>query len=276
MKIKQNEKILNVKIMEDAQTFYFLKSLIDKNFSNKIGNKNKIIIFNDSSEEIARKYFLKLLSRIYARKTGKKLKKIWQIEKAVDKTIKITLVKKNQLQNIINMELNFCRTNEAIEIKMDTKNRLVLRGLQNIFNHYKLIFQPSTNKVFIYNFDKTIISILHEIIHTKEILGNFIKFSCKNNFFDEIDQFLNKCNYKKRRKSVNLLLKDFYKLLQCSQDDSYEKIRANYLKLVKKYHPDNVISDNTLILKVYSKKFQKIQHAYQTLKEYHKFAGNVA
>lgn len=276
MKIKQNDKTLNVVIKEDAQTFYFLKSLIDKNFSNKIGNKNKIIIFNDSSEEVARKYFLKLLSRIYARKTDKKLKKIWQIEKAVHKTIKITLVRKNQLQNIINLNLNLCRKKEAVEISMDAKNRLILRGMQNIFGKYKLIYQPSANKVLIYNFDKEIVNVLKEFIHTKEILGNFINFSFKEDFFEDLSGFLECYTPKKIRKSVSLLLKDFYKLLHCSQDDSYEKVRANYLLLVKKYHPDNIISDNTLILKVYSKKFQKIQQAYKTIKEYHKHMGNVA
>lgn len=276
MKIKQNDKTLNVVIKEDTQTFYFLKSLIDKNFSNKIGNKNKIIIFNDSSEEVARKYFLKLLSRIYARKTGKKLKKIWQIEKAVHKTIKITLVRKNQLQNIINLNLNLCRKKEAIEIKMDVKNRLILRGLQNIFSSYRLRYQPSANKVLIYNFDKDIKKVLQEFIHTKEILGNFINFTFEDDFFEDLTRFLKCYSPKKVRKSVNLLLKDFYKLLHCSQDDSYEKVRANYLSLVKKYHPDNIISDNTLILKVYSKKFQRIQEAYKTIKEYHRYIGNVA
>ena len=274
MKIKQNDKSINIVIKDDIQTFYYLKSLIDKNFKNKIGNKNKIIVFNDSSEEVGRKYFLKLLSRIYARKTGKKLKKIWQIEKAFNKTIKITLIKKNQIQNIINLKLNFSKRDFSIMIDIDAKNRLILRGLQNIFDNYKVLYRPSNNSVLIYDFDKSIITKLREFMAMKEILGNFIQFHYDKNILNEIELSLS--NAPKKRRSVNLLLEDFYKLLNCSQEDSYEKVRANYLLLVKKYHPDNILSDNSLIIKVCSKKFQKIQQAYKTIKEYHKYIGNVA
>ena len=274
MKVKQNDKSINITIKDDSQTFYYLKSIIDKNFKNKIGSKNKIIVFNDSYEEIGRKYFLKLLSRIYARKTDKKLKKIWQIEKAYNKIIKITLLKENQIQNIVNFKVNFCKKSGNIELKMDMKNRLILRGLQNIFDGYKVLYQPSSTTVLIYDFDKTVLQKLKELILTKEILGNFIHFHYDKKIFDEIKSFLS--GAPKRRKCINLLLEDFYKMLNCSQKDSYEKIRANYLNLAKKYHPDNILSDNTLIIKVYSKKFQKIQQAYKTIKEYHKYIGNVA
>ncbi len=274
MKIKQNNRSINIIIKDDAQTFYYLKSLIDKNFKNKIGSKNKIIVFNDSDEEIGRKYFLKLLSRIYARKTNKKLKKIWQIEKAYNKMIKITLLKQNQIQNIVNFRLNFCKKSGAIELKMDMRNRLILRGLQNIFDSYKVLYRPSNSTVLIYDFDKHVIKKLNELTSTKEILGNFIHFYFDKKIFNEIESFLS--DTPKKRESVNLLLEDFYKMLNCSQKDSYEKIRASYLNLAKKYHPDNILSDNALIIKVYSKKFQKIQQAYKTIKEYHKYIGNVA
>ncbi len=274
MKIKQNDKTININIKDDAQTFYYLKSLIDKNFKNKIGNKNKIIVFNDIDEEIGRKYFLKILSRIYARKTGKKLKKIWQIEKAYNKTIKITLLKQNQIQNIVNFKLNFYKKTGTVELKMDMKNRLILRGLQNIFDNYKVLYQPSNNTVLILNFDDKIIEKLSNLIFAKEILGNFINFSYDKNILHEIKQYLTK--KPKRRNAVNTLLNDFYKLLHCSEHDSYDTVRTKYLELAKKYHPDNIVSDNVLILKVYSKKFQKIQQAYKTIKEYHKYMANVA
>ncbi len=274
MIIKQNNKSINITIKDDTQTFYYLKNLIDKNFKNKIGNKNKIIVFNDSSEEVGRRYFLKLLSRLYARKTGKKLKKIWQIEKAIDKTIKITLIKQNQLQSIVNLKLNLSKQNSSILIEMDVKNRFILRGLQNIFDNYRVLYHPSDNRVLIYDFDKDIIERLRELTAMKEILGNFIHFHYDKNLFEEIELFVSSAT--RKRKSINLLLEDFYRLLNCSQYDSYQKVRANYLSLVKKYHPDNILSDNTLIIKVYSKKFQKIQQAYKTIKEYHKYIGNVA
>jgi len=275
MKIKQTESTVNVVIKEDFQTFYYLKNLIDKNFSSKIGKKNKIILFNDPEEQIGRKYFLKILSRIYARKTKKKLKKIWQIEKAIDKTIKITLVKANQIQRYIKIGVRYHKQTNSIEITMDKQDRLITRGIKSIFKDYKVEYFPSIEKTYIKGLDKDFPKKLQHFLSTKELLGTFLEIEFDENIFDEINDIdVDKIERKNRR--ANILLEDYYKKLHCSCEDPYEKVRQSYLSLVKKYHPDGLSSDNEIIFKVYTKKFQEIQQAYKTIKEYHKHIGNVA
>ncbi len=275
MKVKQTKTSVNVVIKEDTQTFLYFKSLIEKNFKNKLANKNKIIIFNDPNEEVSRRYFLKLLSKIYARKAAKKLKRIWQIEKAVDKSIKISLIQKNQIQQVVKIAIKYNKMTNSIEISMDKKNRFILRGIKNIFKNYEVTYYPSMDKTYIQNIDKNFGIVLQHFISTREILGIFLDIKYDDGIFDEInEENLKKIDKKNRR--ANILLDDFYKKLNCNSKDPYDKIRKSYLLLTKKYHPDAISNDNEIILKVYRKKFQEIQQAYKTIKEYHRYIGNVA
>ena len=57
---------------------------------------------------------------------------------------------KNQLQNIVNLKLNFSKQNSFIEIEMDIKNRFILRGLQNIFDRYRVpLYKEASYKPYI-------------------------------------------------------------------------------------------------------------------------------
>ncbi len=275
MKIKQNREFINVFIKDDCKTFYYLKDLTDRNFKNKISNKNKIIVFNNPEEKTLRKYFLKILSKIYIKKTDKNPKSFLQMEKTANKTIKIVLLQTNQIQEIININIEYDKIENSIKITMDKKNRFILRAVKNIFKNYKVLYYPSLDKTYIHNIDKNIGIVLQHFIATQEIMGMFLNIQYKVTIFDDINDGCIKKMYKKD-KIANILLDDFYKKLHCDSSDPYEKIRKSYLFLVKKYHPDSLCNDNEIILRVYRKKFQEIQQAYKTIKEYHRYMGNVA
>ncbi len=272
MKIYQNEQNINIIIENDVNTFYYLKNIIDKNFKQKIGNKNKIIIFYNPEENVIRRYFLKLLSRIYAKKNQNNIEQIYQIEECINKNIKLSLVKENQIQQKINIKISYNKNQNLIEIKMDKTNRFILRGIKNIFDQYKVLYYPSLDITYIQNIDQKASKILKHFIFTKELLGIFLNIEYDKDIFDEI----NNLKYRKNIQRANIILNDFYKKLHCQSGDPYEKIRKNYLFLVKKYHPDYLNNDNSIILKVYSKKLQEIQHAYKTIREYYKYSSNVA
>jgi len=70
MHLSMTHDMLAITIQEDAKTFYYLQNIADKNFRKKIGRKEKMIIFKDADELVQRRYFLKLVSKIYLRKTG--------------------------------------------------------------------------------------------------------------------------------------------------------------------------------------------------------------
>lgn len=58
-----------------------------------------------------------------------------------------------------------------------------------------------------------------------------------------------------------------YEVLGVSKSASNDEIKKAYRKLAKKYHPDRLINANEVDKKVAKEKFQKIQSAYEKIKE---------
>ncbi len=54
MRVTFGTNMIMFDIYEDENTFYYLQNLSEKNFSKKIGQKNKIIIFKSDNEETQR------------------------------------------------------------------------------------------------------------------------------------------------------------------------------------------------------------------------------
>lgn len=59
----------------------------------------------------------------------------------------------------------------------------------------------------------------------------------------------------------------YYKVLQVSIFDSYEKIKNKYYSMIKKYHPDAILESKEGQKK--EDKAQKINRAWNTIKKYH-------
>ncbi len=57
-----------------------------------------------------------------------------------------------------------------------------------------------------------------------------------------------------------------YKILEISKNTSNEEVKKAYRKMVKKYHPDKLVGLGEEHLKGAKEKFQKIQTAYETIK----------
>lgn len=61
-------------------------------------------------------------------------------------------------------------------------------------------------------------------------------------------------------------LSQYYKLLGVNKNDSIKTVKKRYLKLAKVYHPDKISYANNSLVDEYTRKFQKIQKAYETIK----------
>lgn len=65
----------------------------------------------------------------------------------------------------------------------------------------------------------------------------------------------------------------YYKILNCSKDDSNETIKAKYRKLAIDYHPDKIVSKGLPdeFVNFANAKFQEIQTAYEKIRTERKF-----
>ncbi|KAK9891068.1 hypothetical protein WA026_013394 [Henosepilachna vigintioctopunctata] len=53
---------------------------------------------------------------------------------------------------------------------------------------------------------------------------------------------------------------NYYKLLECESDATYEQLKENYQKLAKKFHPDKTLNHHT-------EEFIKVDKAWRILKD---------
>ncbi len=267
MQISFSPEMLAVTIEDDASTFYHLQNTIEKNFSKRIGRKNKTILFKQEDEEVQRRYFLKLIAKIYKRK-----KKLFdneistRIKDSLDKTIKITHLKSNQLQQQLKIIMKI-EDNYAVVFYIASKNSVLVSYLRNYFKNHLIKYRLRNNTVTLYPHSNNTAKLLEKLLNQKEIIGCYVDFSYDiNEFLTYKNSLTNKMERRKKFNALFSLLEEFYEILDCKADDTFETIRKNYLTLVKQYHPDMVSHTNPSLSSHYSHKFQTIQYAYKMIK----------
>lgn len=267
MQISFSPEMLAVTLEDDASTFYHLQNVIEKNFSKRIGRKDKTIVFKQENEEVQRRYFLKLIDKIYKRKNDFFCDKTSNdIKKALNKTIKITHLKSNQLQQQLKITMKI-EDNYAVVFNIGSKNSVLVSYLRNYFKNHLIKYKLKNHTITLYPHSNKTAKLLEKLLNQKEIIGCYVDFSYDiNDFLNYKNTLTKKINRRKKFNALFSLLEEFYEILECKADDNFETIRKNYLKLVKQYHPDTVSHKNPSLTSHYCDKFQTIQHAYEMIK----------
>jgi molecular chaperone DnaJ len=267
MQISFSSEILAITIEDDSSTFYHLQNTIEKNFSKRIGRKDKTIVFKQDNESVQRRYFLKLIDKIYRRKNEFYDKKTSEnIKNSLDKTIKITHLKSNQLQQQLKIDIKI-EDNYAVVFNLGSKNSILVSYLRNYFKNHLVKYRLRNNTITLYPQSEKTATLLDKLLNQKEIIGCYVDFKYNiNEFLLYKSTLMKKMERKRKFNALYSLLEEFYEVLECKAEDSFETIRKNYLKLVKQYHPDAVLHKNPSLASHYSNKFQDIQHAYEMIK----------
>ena len=271
MHLSLSHDMLAITIQEDSKTFYYLQNIADKNFQKKIGRKEKMIIFKEQDEVVQRRYFLKLISKIYLRKTGN-TEQAHIIENAIDKSIKISLLKSNQVLQKMNINLSI-EDNYAVIFNMGSHNTLFASYLKSYFKDHLVRILPKNGTITLYPNSDITVRLLEKLLDQKELFGCFVEFSyIQEDLLAYKKSFVAKRAKRSRHNALFSLLEEYFGILGCKVEDSFEIIRRNYLSLVKKYHPDSCgLYDGDLHVK-YVAKFQEVQNAYEMLKMHFKHA----
>jgi len=267
MQISYSREMIAVTIQEDKKTFYFLQNLIEKNFVKKIGRKEKVIVFKQSDEKVQRRYFLKLISKIYKRKNrNSKKEELEKIKNSYNKNIKLSLLKTNQITQHINIKVKI-EDNYVILLHFETNFSILITYLKNYFKNHLISYRSKTKIMTIYPNSNKTIDLLENLLAQKELLGSFVNFKYD---IDELESYKLVLNEKSLRKNRYFalfnILEDYYSILGCKKADTFQTVRENYLKLVKQYHPDRLDISNLSLSSHYNEKFQEIQYAYEMLK----------
>ncbi len=258
-------------VFEQNSTYYYLQNVIDRNFSNKIGRKNKIIIFPVEEEETQRRYLLKLVAKIY-KKQNKEAdeKEIKRLKNSFNHTIKLSLELKNQILPDLQISVRFDDT-QAIIFSLENHNRLFVSYLKNYFKDHLLQYRMRTKTITIFpNSEQTLLR-LQKLFSTREHMAWYASFEYDLNSYNVFcDYWFRKQRRKHRFKALNSIMEEYFEVLGCTSFDSYAKVRHRYLQLAKMYHPDRQSGKGTDVIACQTEKFEKVQIAYEILKAYFK------
>ncbi len=269
MQISFSHEMLAITLEDNSKIFYHLQNLIERNFSKWIGRKNKTIIFKQDDEDVKRRYFLKLVGKIYMKLNKRASNSDYNnILLAQDKSIKIVHLKSNQIQQQLKIDVKI-EDNYVVVFYLSGSNSIFVNYLKNYFKNHLVQYRPKNYTVTIYPESSKTIELLEKLFQKKEIIGCYVEFNYNKKEYEQYRQNIDKKSIRKRKSNALFnLLEEYFKVLECSSGDSFETIRKQYLRLVKRYHPDRVLNSNQTLLSHYSKKFQDIKQAYEIIKIY--------
>ncbi|WP_331775922.1 J domain-containing protein [Sulfurospirillum sp. 1612] len=270
MQILCSRNSISIHIIEDTKAFYFLQNLAEKKFAKTIGKKSKFIIFQQAEEHVQRRYFLKLISKMYASKNKNFTDTTLQsIQNSVDKNIKISLIKANQISQCINISMVF-EEDFRVKFVFDTAPLLLINYLKIYFKDHATEYSYHDKTLTISPLASKTARLLSNLLEQKELLGAFVTFKYDKKRYSAYQKFLENKSYQDViQDSLHQFLEEHYRVLGCVRTDSFKVVRAHYLKLAKKYHPDRFESTSRFLNKYYTKKFYHIQHAYNIIKLHH-------
>ena len=174
-------------------------------------------------------------------------------------------IKKHQLtfdENAIYITINKLSSKE-FEI-------LFANPKKSVFNYIKGLFllellDLSSDRLVV-SFTEETKKIVNALVSKTSIMGYKVVFSFDEKEFEYTRQFSIEGSLKeylaKIRNALELFgVEDIYQ---------FEKIKKEYKRLAKKYHPDLHRNKPELIQKIYDKKFRRVKESYELLEEYYK------
>ncbi|MDE6886722.1 MAG: J domain-containing protein [Helicobacteraceae bacterium] len=147
---------------------------------------------------------------------------------------------------------------ESAVLSLDKPNHIAKRYLGALLSN--IIISSDLSNIYLDSRNANFWAMIMNIIGNKIIHNVRLEF--------DYDSF--KPNGKKSqpsymtRKEQNL--SEAYRILGCSHSDSFFDIRAKYLELIKKYHPDKVFGQNEEVIKAYNIKFIELKEAFDIIK----------
>lgn len=265
MKIKQSIKSLNI-MTDNLEIYYSLQNLIEKNFKKSIGKKDKIIIFADDEELHQRKYLLKFIAKFYEKHNPKAKERFLKIIKnSLEKSIKLTLVKENELRHNVNIKISF---KKDIFLELASHNKLLVSYLLNYLSCASTNYIKAKNHIKITPKDINFMQKFENLLQKKEHLNWNIDFAY-NKF--ELENYKAAFLNPKKSRQINALenlLEEYYEVFGCKKGDSFSMIRQSYLTLAKIYHPDRHQSSSYKTQEYYRKKFDHLSLAYELIKSH--------
>ena len=141
---------------------------------------------------------------------------------------------------------------------------------RSVFNYVKSLFlldllDLSEDRLVV-SFNENTKRIITALLEKHSVMGYKTVFKADRNEFNYSKHFSVEGSLKEYLTKIRNALE----LFGVSEIYEFEKIKKEYRRLAKKYHPDLHRNKPELIQKIYQKKFLRVKESYELLEEYYK------
>ena len=226
---------------------------IQTNLTSYTQYKTSIVLNHSPKEHYQRVFLLKWLYTLHTKVTKKSVPNLKELlVKRVDKPIKIEFKNRIEKQLCVNVTI----TKEgAIQLSLNRNDFYLSKDFELIIKKQLDIFCIKEKYIEI-EIDENSNSKIKKMFSYESAKEHNIFFIYEDK--NALDKLLN----------PKPIIDDFQNalmLLNSEKNDSIKSIKAQYKKLLKFYHPDNVFEQTSE--KEYTQKFQNIQNAFTIIKE---------
>jgi len=261
--------------VDDRAVYYRLQHIIDEHFPHRIGRKDKIILFPKPQELHQRRYFLKLIAKLY-KKTNSDESVLNELSNSYSKTIKLSLIQSGMVVPHMHINVRF-ENHHAITFELANNDRLLVSYFKNYFKDHLFQYRMRSRTLTLFPNSDLTCKRLEKLMQVQKHMAWYIHFHYDLEAFKQFEKaYKVRFERKRRFNAMYGILEDYFKALGCSVDDSFERVRGQYLKLVKEYHPDTHHGKPASLSAHYREKFEKIRLAYEMVRTYYQDRAQIA
>ena len=263
MIIDIEKRAIVFKLKDDCINLKALEYFIQSSFKNIKSFSNLTVILDNKDELAKKRYLLKWAYKIYLKKEN--------LNASID--FKKITASMHLPIHIIRIDKKAVAKSLKITINHTGSNKLRVNCSQYYFQvikHFKMVFKDSMissvdKRVFTLTLHKkSDLILLKSILSRKRISNISVVFSTHGLNFNRLntqEAFSEEMAYREK-------LKKSYKILSITNSSTSKEIKNNYKKMLRKYHPDRVSTQDSETVKLYTRRFQVIQEAYMLIKEH--------
>lgn len=264
MEIVLRNNLILVTTDFDTLNTKWMKEFLNHHSRGMLFLEKAVLVFRNETLREAREEFIKELSQYHAAKHDFSHEFFLRsMLKFGNQPIRVELNKDEEPQDV-NVSL-YAYNSDTVLITLDYPNSWVLSYLRSQLEVY---VERGTDVSLVLDVsDYKAKERLDRALNKKHVLHYQINYSFNNRFLSKL--YSDFANF-----SFGSLCKDeeesqknyFYAILHCPIGATQDRLKENYKRLAKAYHPDKILKEAPHMIKHYTQKFQLLQEAYSALR----------
>ncbi|MEF3191814.1 MAG: J domain-containing protein [Campylobacterales bacterium] len=263
MQITVTPKLVTVTVAHDAPYLGLLRQYVKKYFPAALTLSSSVLLFAREGEQVYTKMLLQWIGEIYRREhTSVSATYLDLLRQSYKIPLKFVITGRSSVARVI-----------PLWIRVSSEDSITIRlplAEPNIINYFHTFFRAQAH----YNPHKLEITLAirtpeellaaQGLVRRTMLLGSAVTWHYDKLKLHRLWESLQE-RFDEGKQRAFVIEDESFKVLNVDPDAPLETIRKNYLRLVKLYHPDRVFGQDEAIVKSYSRKFQQIRDAYETI-----------